>query len=127
MATNATITVLARKKMVRARAGEPVNLKIAGMAFGNGGSDDSGSVIPVSDAQTGLNHEILRKPVDGHEFRDETTCRYFCTLENEELVGESISEIALYDEDGDIVAIKNFRPKGKDDDLEMTFNVDDMF
>ena len=127
MAANATITLLARKKMVRARAGEAVSLKIAGMAFGDGGAYSSGEIIPASDAQTELNHELLRKPVDGHEFRDETTCRYFCTLGNNELVGENISEIALYDEDGDIVAIKNFRPKGKDDDLEMTFNIDDMF
>jgi hypothetical protein len=46
-------------------------------------------------------------------------------LEKTELAGYKISELALYDEDGDLVAIKNCLPKGKDDDLEMTFQIDD--
>ena len=53
--------------------------------------------------------------------------RYECTLENDELVGQYISELALYDEDGDLVAIKNFLRKGKDSDLEMVFQMDDEF
>ena len=55
------------------------------------------------------------------------TCRYECTLTEAELAGGYISEIGLYDENGDMVCIKSFRKKGKDDDLEMTFTIDDIF
>ena len=44
-----------------------------------------------------------------------------------ELVGKEISEIGLYDEDGDIVCIKNMTRKGKDDDVEQTYILDDIF
>lgn len=67
------------------------------------------------------------KRLGGHEYLNDTVCRYSCTLEASELAGKSISELALYDADGDLIAIKNFSGKGKDDDLEMTFNIDDTF
>ena len=35
--------------------------------------------------------------------------------------------MALYDEDGDIVAVKNFSVKGKDAGMEMIFEIDDTF
>lgn len=44
-----------------------------------------------------------------------------------ELAGEEISEVGLYDEDDDIVCIKNFTRKGKDDDVEQTYVLDDIF
>ena len=123
----AVVTKTARIKMLKARAGEITLPAISGMAFGNGGVDSEGNVINPSTEQTELNSELLRKPVDGHKFISETSCRYPCTLAPEELAGESISEIGLYDTDGDLIAVKNFSPKGKDDDLEMTFNIDDTF
>ena len=97
------------------------------MAFGDGGVDGDGSIIVPSVDQTELHNELLRKEVSGHEYLNDTVCRYSCTLEASELAGKSISELALYDEDGDLIAIKNFSGKGKDDDLEMTFNIDDIF
>lgn len=123
----AVITVVARKKMLQARAGVASLPKIAGMAFGTGGVDVSGTVIVPTAEQTSLNAEQMRKEIDGYEFLSDTSCRYSCTLAANELAGKNISEIALYDMDGDLVAIKNFSAKGKDDDLEMTFNVDDVF
>ena len=53
--------------------------------------------------------------------------RYTVTLSETELADENISEIGLYDAAGDIVAIKNFKAKGKDSDMEMTFMLDDIF
>lgn len=123
----AVITILARKKMLQARAGAAALPKITGMAFGTGGVDVAGTVIVPTAEQTSLNAEQMRKVIDGYEFLSETSCRYSCTLAANEMVGKNISEIALYDEEGDLVAIKNFSAKGKDDDLEMTFNVDDKF
>ena len=124
---DAVVTKSARNKMLKARAGDLVLPKIKGMAFGDGGVDGDGSIIVPSVDQTELHNELLRKEVSGYEYLNDTVCRYSCTLEASELAGKSISELALYDEDGDLIAIKNFSGKGKDDDLEMTFNIDDIF
>lgn len=124
---DAVVTLKARNKMLKARAGEITLPKIEGFAFGDGGVDSSGNIITPTVNQESLNSELLRKAIDGYTMISETKCRYECTLLNEELAGESISEIALYDTDGDLVAVKNFSAKGKDDDFEMTFQIDDMF
>lgn len=124
---DAVVTLKARNKMLKARAGEIILPQIVGFAFGDGGVDGDGNVIIPTENQESLNSELLRKVIDGYTMISETRCRYECTLLNEELAGKSISEIALYDADGDLVAIKNFSVKGKDDDFEMTFQIDDMF
>lgn len=124
---DAVVTKKARNKMLRARAGEITLPKIVGFAFGDGGTDDSGNVLTPLEEQETLHSELLRKAIDGYTMLSDTTCRYECTLENEELAGESISELALYDADGDLVAIKNCMPKGKDGDFQMLFQIDDMF
>lgn len=127
MNENTIITKAARKKMVQARAGVISLPAIKGMAFGNGGVDSSGIVIPPAETQEALANELYRKDVDGYSFLSDTTCRYECTLLESELAGEDISEVGLYDADGDIVCIKTFKKKGKDTDLEMTFSLDDIF
>ena len=124
---DAVVTVVAKKKMMKARAGAIALPKVVGMAFGSGGVDTSNMVIVPTETQTTLNNELLRKAIDGYEFLSDTKCRYICTLAISELVGKYISEIALYDSDGDLVAIKNFMSKGKDSDLEITFQMDDEF
>ena len=47
-----TVTTLAKKKMVKARAGISSLPKIVGMAFGDGGVDSGGTVKPHSADQT---------------------------------------------------------------------------
>lgn len=124
---NVVITKKAREKLVRARAGAITLPKIIGMAFGNGGVDAEGRIIKPTEMQGGLTNELFRKVIDGYSFPEDTTCRYECTLAEEELAGEEISEIGLYDEEGDIVCIKTFLRKGKDDDIEQTYILDDIF
>ena len=124
---DAVVTLQAKKKMMRARAGEISLPKIVGMAFGSGGVDSSLNVITPVATQTKLNNELLRKKIDGYTILSDSKCRYECTLKNSELVGSYISELGLYDEDGDLVAIKNFMRKGKDADIEMTMQIDDEF
>lgn len=124
---NVVITKAARKKLVQARAGA-INLpKVVGMAFGDGGVDEDGIIIAPDDNQTELVNELYRKEIDGYSFPSELTCRYECTLLEMELAGKEISEIGLYDEDGDIICIKNFTRKGKDDDVQQTYILDDIF
>lgn len=124
---NVIITKKSREKLVKARAGAIQLPKIVGMAFGNGGVDSGGTVIPPTESQSELTSELYRKEIDGYSFPEDTTCRYECTLSESELAGEEISEIGLYDEDGDIVCIKTFMRKGKDDDVEQTYTLDDIF
>ena len=124
---NVIITKKSREKLVKARAGAIQLPKIVGMVFGDGGVDASGNVIPPTESQSGLTNEIFRKEPDGYSFPADTTCRYECTLTESELAGEEISEIGLYDSEGDVVCIKTFKRKGKDDDVEQTYTLDDIF
>lgn len=124
---NVVITRKARKKLVQARAGAIQLPIIVGMAFGDGGVDAEGVPVEPSPTQEDLTHELYRKAIDGYTFPEDTICRYSCTLEESELVDAEISEIGLYDEDGDIVCIKTFKRKGKDDDVEQTYTLDDIF
>ncbi len=127
MATKPIITKIARKKMVMARAGALALPKIIGMAFGDGGVDSNRNTLEPVENQAELNHEIYRQEIDNYKFIDETTCQYRCTLTESTLNGAELSEVGLYDEEGDIICIKSFTKKGKDDDLEMTFTLDDVF
>lgn len=127
MASNVLITKKAREKLVKARAGAIELPKIVGMVFGNGGCDVNENIITPDEDQSGLRHELYRKEIDGYKFIEDTVCRYECTLTESELANEYISEIGLYDADGDIVCIKSFKRKGKDDDLQMTYILDDVF
>lgn len=43
------------------------------------------------------------------------------------LRSQDISEVGLYDADGDMVAMKAFLKKGKDADMECVFECDDTF
>ena len=124
---DAVITLKARKKMVQARAGAITLPPIVGMVFGTGGVDEAGMPVAPSGSDEGLKQEIFRKELDSYTFTDDTTCRYLCTLEVGECDNEEISEIGLYDSEGDSTAIKTFKKKGKDSDLEMTFRIDDIF
>lgn len=124
---NQIITITGRKKMLRARAGEIQLPKIAGFVFGDGGVDQSGNVIAPLEAESELKNELLRKKYDKYTMLSDTKCRYECELKESELPGSSISEIGLYDADGDIITIKRFSAKGKDADMSMTFYINDTF
>lgn len=125
--SNAVTTDIARSKMVKARSGDITLPKITHMAFGDGGTNLDGSPIAPSGNNNTLKHELLRKPIENHVYISPTTCRYSCKLIKNELNNKNINEIALVDEEGDLIAIKTFLNKGKDQDMEMTFQIDDEF
>ncbi len=122
-----TGTTKAKKKMLEARAGIAPLSKIVGMAFGTGGVNGSDEIVPHSPDQNALHNEAFRKEVDGYEVISDTCIRYKCTLEETELANTYISEIGIYDADGDMVAMKAFMKKGKDADMEVVFECDDTF
>lgn len=117
----------AKEKLVKARAGA-INLPpIAKMYFGKGGINGSNIVVECTPEQVELKDKIFEKDIDGYKFTDFNKCEYSCTLDETELADEGISEIALVDRDGDIVAIKNFSIKNKDGDMKMRFEIVDEF
>ena len=124
---SSVVTKLAKKKMVQARAGMKSLPIVTAMAFGNGAVSQDGSIIDPSEDANDLINLLLTKEIDRYEELSETSIRYYCTLNKSELVGKSINEVALVDADGDLLAIKTFSNKGKDPDMEMVFEIDDMF
>ena len=80
MAQNVIITKKRRENLVKASAGAVALPKIVGMAFGNGGVDESGMVIAPMEFQSRLTSEIFRKEIDGYSFPADTTCRYECKI-----------------------------------------------
>ncbi len=124
---NSVVLNKARTKMLKARAGSAALPKITQMAFGDGGVDASGNPIAPLRTATALKNEVFRKNIDGFELISDLVCRYTTTLAESDAVGKKISEIALVDAQGDLVAIKTFMAKGKDGDMKVSYSIDDMF
>ena len=73
---------------------------------------------------------MIKKELEGHSYPDvenQTTCRYTATLDVGECTGKYISEIGLYDEEDDLIAIRTFLPMGKTEDIPLTFDMDEVF
>lgn len=63
-----------------------------------------------------------------NENLSEIEAAYACTISPGDLAdGTKISEIGLYDQAGDFVALKSFSAKGIDADMETIFECDDSF
>ena len=123
------ITAVGRKKLCMAHAGDIELPVITQMAWGSGGADETGQPIDTTGNEIGLYQELLRKDIESHSYVNEgkTTCRYTATLEAGELDNSYISEMGLYDEDGDLVAYRTFMRKGKDADIPQIYDMDEFF
>ena len=91
--------------------------------------DETGQPISTTGNEIGLYNELLVKDIESHAYvnEEETTCRYTATLEAGELSGEEISEMGLYDADGDLVAYRTFMRKGKDADIPQIYDMEEIF
>lgn len=121
------ITKIGREKLCQAHAGDILLPAIVQMGFGNGGVNSDGEVIATTGEETALNNELLKKEISGHSYLETTTARYSTRLTKTELANQTISEMGLYDSEGDLIAYKSFLPKGKDDDMEFIFDMDEIF
>lgn len=123
------ITVTGRRKLCMAHAGDAGLPAITRMAWGSGGVDSDGQPLATTGNEIGLYQELMAKDIESHVYvgEGETTCRYTATLEAGDLSGESISEMGLYDADGDLVAYRTFLPKGKDADILQIYDMDEIF
>lgn len=121
------ITLVAKKKMVKARKGAIDLPVIAGIAIGDGAAETDGNLILPSEEENCLKNELLRREYSRCEKVSETCFRYRMELKADELAGKKINEAALYDAEGDLLAIRVFAGKPKDADMEMAFEFEDRF
>lgn len=128
MDNNTVITNTRRVALCRVTSGADGTLPpIAQVAFGTGGVDGEGAVVPPTADQTGLRQEVGRYAIEETDYPIPTTARYTVTIPAGDLGGEMISEAALVDSEGRLCAIRNMLPKGKDEDVPFIFTFDDEF
>lgn len=120
------ITAKRRKKMADATNSTGKLAKAKWIALGSGGVDGSGNIITPLAENVQLNNEVIRKEYTSSTKTSDTSYEYVIELDEDELVGTYISEMALIDADGDVIAFSNFLPKGKDE-TETTFTIEDNY
>lgn len=127
--TNGVITAVGRKKLCKAHCGDISLPPITDMAWGNGGVLEDGQPKEATGNEIGLYNELLKKKIEAYNYVNdgETTCRYTAALEKGELTGCEISEMGLFDEEGDLVAYRTFLRKGKDADIPQIYDMDEIF
>jgi hypothetical protein len=114
-----------RARLAAAVAGEAACPVVAHMAFGRGGHTASGAAKPVDASRTALYDERLRKAATSIDRPSPTEVRVKGVITEAELVGETVSEAALVDASGQLVAMKTFAPKVKEADerIEITLTL----
>lgn len=105
-----------RKRLAARMAGGAQLAPVAYMAFGDGGHNADLTPKAPSANQTALNHEILRKPLAAITQEDLYSVTGKGAVEANEVVGAGISEAALIDANGQLVGLKTFAPKFKEND-----------
>lgn len=130
---DAKMTKKGRELLCKAHAGDTQLSPITYIALGSGGCSE-GEPIAVTGNETALKSELARKEIESHQYIEETVedvvkikTRYSVSLGESELAGEVISEAGLVDGDGNLIAYLTFTEKGKDQDMEFTFNLDEIF
>jgi phage-related tail fiber protein len=112
-----SVVVNAYRQRIAARmAGGAQLAPITHMAFGDGGHNADLTPKAPSATQTKLNHEILRKPLAAITQEDLYSVTGKGTVEANEVVGSRISEACLIDANGQLVGLKTFAPKFKEND-----------
>lgn len=117
-----------RARLAAYMAGKGQLKPLAAMAFGDGGHNrDDLTAIQPSESQTALNHEVMRKPLASITNETEFSVTGRGTIESNELQGVQLSEAALLDTDGNLIAIKNFAPKVKELDERYQIEIEARF
>lgn len=120
------ITAVRRAKMSEATHTTGKIAKAKWIALGDGGVDGQGAIITPLAENVQLNHEVIRKEYASSTQISDTAYEYTILLEEDELIGTYISEMALIDAEGDVIAFSNFLAKGKDE-TETTFTIEDNY
>ena len=92
------------------------------MSFGDGGHNPDLTPKAPNPEAVALAHELLRKPLSSITQPTPYTVECEGRIDAGELTGAYVSEAALLDADGQIVAIKTFAPKIREaDELYQVF------
>lgn len=105
-----------RQRVAAAMAGGAPLSPVAYMAFGNGGHNANNEAIAPNVDATALNNEVLRKPLASISQSDVFSTLGKGVVDVSELNDIAISEAALIDGSGQLIAIKTFAPKYKEPD-----------
>lgn len=131
----AKMTKRGRELLCKAHAGDVQLSPITYISLGSGGCAEGVPVV-VTGNETELKEELIQMPVAAHQYSEElddstgatkVKMRYTAVLGEKELPDSVISEAGLVDGDGNLVAYLTFLPKGKDEDMEFVFNIDEIF
>ncbi|RHX87313.1 phage tail protein [Leptospira stimsonii] len=95
------------------------------IAFGIGGLNAGIPRVPQP-SDTGLQNEVLRKLVEIRTNPDGTR-NFQVTIKQVEAIGASINELALFDENGDLLFLKTFPSKPKDNLIVYDFVIKEEF
>ncbi|ALA68842.1 hypothetical protein GT50_00600 [Geobacillus stearothermophilus 10] len=122
-------TLQARKDMARARLGQIPLPRITHIAFGTGGHLPGDVLTPVkpSETATSLEQEVARFPIASAVLKNDTTVEYKVVIPKGALSGVVLTEQALIDQNGKVVAIKTFGAKKKEPEDEFTFTWEEDF
>lgn len=120
------LTETGKIKLIKAHTGDKALPPITEMAFGDGGIDTNGNVIPTTGKETKLKNMLFKKELDGYTYPIPTIARYTLTLSESELADKYISEQGLFDSEGHLIAYKTFLKKGKDGDMKFQFDMDEI-
>lgn len=115
-----------REKLAEASNNTGILAKAKWIALGTGGIDENGEIIDPMAENKRLKNEIARKEYIESYKSSATSYEYVIRLDEDEFVGENISEIALIDEDGDVIAFSNIKPKYKDN-TQVEFTIEEKF
>ncbi len=110
------VVVSFRQKIADYLAGKAGLGKIKYMAFGDGGHNADLSPKPTNENATGLVNELLRKELEEVTQEEVLSVTGKGILETTDCVNKVISEAAIYDENNNLVCIKNFSAKKKEAD-----------
>lgn len=113
-----------RKKLAAHMAGKGTLHPLGKMQFGDGGHEEEGHTPKeVDPSATELENKLLEKDITENlsYIEDEYSCSGRGTVELAELVDQDISEVALCDTEGALLAIEHTRPKHKESDEKYTF------
>lgn len=112
-----------RARMAAHTAGLSTMKPIAFIVFGSGGHHEDGTPKSPDPEAVSLYKEVLRKPLDSIEQKDIYSVSGRGALMPQDAIGETISEAALADADGNLCGIKTFGPKTKEGDEIFTIEL----
>ncbi|HIG0360381.1 phage tail protein [Clostridium botulinum] len=119
-----------RKKLARAHVDATPIPRIIQAGWGTGGVDEEGNVLSPETTLTKVPGELIRNNIKSAALSEDGLGAIFIAelMPGEEgVLYQKISSVGLYDEEGDLVLVKNFTPKQMDSDSKITIECTEEF